>query len=190
MPFFQNTKKPVGFGGKLMVKSMNSGTHAKLANWGLDHLHIVKEAKILDAGCGGGANVKRLLEKAAQGHVTGLDYSEVSVKEASKVNKKAIKDGKCEITQGDVRTLPFAEDSFDLITAFETVYFWFDLAETFKGIRKVLKDGGTNESDGRDQTAVKSSKIIDGMKHYDAKMLTESLKQAGFTKIKTDQKGV
>lgn len=40
MSFFQNRKKPVGLGGKLMVKGMNSGSHAKLANRGLDYLHI------------------------------------------------------------------------------------------------------------------------------------------------------
>jgi len=33
MSFLQNTRKPVGLGGKLMAKGMNSGTHAKLAAW-------------------------------------------------------------------------------------------------------------------------------------------------------------
>ena len=32
MGFFENTRKPQGFGGKLMVKMMNSG-HSKLAQW-------------------------------------------------------------------------------------------------------------------------------------------------------------
>ena len=33
MRFFENTRKPQGFGGKLMTKMMNSG-HAKLSQWG------------------------------------------------------------------------------------------------------------------------------------------------------------
>ncbi len=33
MSFFENTRKPQGFGGKLMTKMMNSG-HAKLSQWG------------------------------------------------------------------------------------------------------------------------------------------------------------
>ena len=33
MSFFENTKKPEGLGGKIMVAMMNSG-HGKLADWG------------------------------------------------------------------------------------------------------------------------------------------------------------
>ena len=34
MGFYQNTCKPEGLGGKLMTQIMNSGHHAKLAEWG------------------------------------------------------------------------------------------------------------------------------------------------------------
>lgn len=193
MSFFQNTRKPVGFGGRLMVKGMNSGSHAKLAKWGLSHITIAENARILDAGCGGGANVMRLLAKSPKGHVTGLDYSEVSVAESEKVNQKAIADGRCEIIQGDVSALPFPAETFDLVTAFETVYFWPDPAKTFQGISRVLKTGGTfficNESNGHDREAVKFSKIIDGMELYDADQLCNLLQQAGFKDIETDAKG-
>lgn len=194
MSFFQNTRKPVGLGGKLMVKGMNSGSHAKLAEWGLGHLVIAQDARILEAGCGGGANVARLLEKASHGHVTGLDYSEVSVAESRKVNQKAIADVRCEILQGDVGALPFDAETFDLVTVFETVYFWPDLEKTFEGVRKVLKTGGTfficNESNGHDKEAVKFSKIIDGMRLYDARELTDLLRQAGFRDIQTEEKDI
>lgn len=193
MSFFQNTRKPAGFGGKLMVKGMNGGSHAKLAEWGLDHLNIAPDARILDAGCGGGANVRRLLEKAPNGHVTGLGYSEVSAAESRKVNRKAIRDERCEILQGDVSALPFAAGTFDLVTAFETVYFWPEPETTFEGIRKVLKSDGIfficNESNGHDKEAVKFSKIIDGMRLYDADLLRKLLSQAGFTDIQADARG-
>lgn len=193
MSFFQNTRKPVGFGGKLMVKGMNGGSHAKLAEWGISHLNIAPDARILDAGCGGGANVRRLLEKAPNGHVTGLDYSEVSVAESGKVNRKAIRDGRCEILQGDVSALPFAAGTFDLVTAFETVYFWPEPEKTFTGIRKVLKSDGIfficNESNGHDKEAVKFAKIIDGMRLYDANQLRALLSQAGFADIQADARG-
>lgn len=194
MSFLQNTRKPVGLGGKLMVKGMNSGTHAKLAAWGLDHLTIADDAAILDAGCGGGANVKRLLEAAPIGQVTGLDYSDVSVEETEKVNRTAIRQGRCRVVQGDVSSLPFEDDSFDLVTAFETVYFWPDIEQTFAGIRRVLKPDGVfficNESNGHDEEALKYSKIIDGMTLYDADQLTDLLKKAGFRDVVTDVNGI
>ena len=37
------------------------------------------DAKILDCGCGGGANIRRLLKKYPQSIVKDVDYSAVSV---------------------------------------------------------------------------------------------------------------
>ena len=36
--FFENTRKPVGLGGKLMVAMMNVG-HSAVARWGLQFLN-------------------------------------------------------------------------------------------------------------------------------------------------------
>ena len=63
MSFFENTRKPVGFGGKIMVAMMNVG-HSAVARWGLQFLNAAPDAKVLDCGCGGGANIKRLLKNA------------------------------------------------------------------------------------------------------------------------------
>lgn len=56
MSFFENTRKPVGLGGKLMVAMMNLG-HSPVARWGLRFLRLAPNAKVLDCGCGGGANI-------------------------------------------------------------------------------------------------------------------------------------
>ena len=77
MSFFENTRKPVGFGGKIMVAMMNLG-HSPVARWGLRFLELAPDARVLDCGCGGGANIKRLLKKCPQGIVRGVDYSAVS----------------------------------------------------------------------------------------------------------------
>ncbi len=87
MNFFENTRKPQGFGGKLMTKMMNIG-HAKLSQWGF-------------------SNILAWLGKCGNGHVTGMDYSEVSVAESQKLNALAIKQGKCNVVQGDVSAIPF-----------------------------------------------------------------------------------
>ena len=74
MSFFENTRKPVGLGGKIMVAMMNLG-HSPVARWGLRFLELTLDAKVLDCGCGGGANIKRLLKKCPEGIVKGIDYS-------------------------------------------------------------------------------------------------------------------
>ena len=70
MSFFENTRKPVGFGGKIMVAMMNVG-HSAVAQWGLQFLNVAPDAKALDCGCGGGANMKRLLKKMPAGYCQG-----------------------------------------------------------------------------------------------------------------------
>ena len=49
MSFFQNTCKPKGFAGKIMVNMMNTG-HAALAEWGLTHIKIRDDDFCLDIG--------------------------------------------------------------------------------------------------------------------------------------------
>ena len=82
------------------------------------------------------------------------------------------------------------EESYDLATAFETIYFWPGLAQCFAQVAKVLKPGGyfiiCNESDGTDATSLKFEKIIDGIKNYTAEDIAAALKAAGFSKVKAD----
>ena len=188
MNFFENTRKPQGFGGKLMTKMMNIG-HAKLSQWGFSNISVNPDAAVLDVGCGGGANIVAWLGKCGNGHVTGMDYSKVSVAESQKLNATAIKQGKCCVVQGDVSAIPFPDAVFDYVSAFETVYFWPGLEKCFFEVNRVLKNGGTflicNESDGTNDADEKWTKLIDGMKIYTSNQLIAALKEAGFTEIKT-----
>ena len=187
--YVSQTRKPEGFLGKMMVNGMNGG-HARMADWGLSHLTSIAPEKIVDIGCGGGRNAGELLKKYPSSHVTAIDYSEVSVSKASAYNADAIKNGRCEVKQGDVAKLTLPEGEYDLATAFETIYFWPGLKECFAQVAKVLKPGGTfmivNESDGTDETSLKFEKIIDGMKCYTPEQISDALKVAGFSSISTD----
>ncbi len=183
--FFSQTKKPEGFLGKVMVNGMNGSGHASLAEWGFGFIKTEKAACSLDCGCGGGANVKRLLERSEK--ACGIDYSGVSVQKSRQTNARAIRGGRCEIRQADVCSLPFENDSFDIVTAFETVYFWQNIEMAFSEIYRVLKSEGvfaiTNESTGTDKTSVKFSQIIDGMNLYTGEKLKALLENAGFTDV-------
>ena len=79
-----------------------------------------------------------------------------------------------------------AKDSFDLVTAFETVYFWPILEEGLAEIFRVLKPGGTcviaNEMDGLDPNCRKMEHAV-GMLVYTINEITEPLKELGFTGI-------
>ena len=192
MGFYQNTCKPEGLGGKLMTQLMNGGHHAKLAEWGFSFLTVPANANILDAGCGGGANLARWLAQCPNGQVTGLDYSPVSVATAKKYNRQAIADGRCQVVQGNVAVLPFEDNTFDVVSAFETVYFWPELPQCFCEVGRVLKSGGTflicNESNGDTDKDEKWTKIIGGMTIYKDTELKAYLEQAGFHDVQIHKK--
>jgi ubiquinone/menaquinone biosynthesis C-methylase UbiE len=120
---------------------MNS-RHSKVTDWGLSHITVKPQDTILDVGCGGGKTVSKLAAIAAQGRVFGLDYSDVSVGVARKVNAPSIETGRVEINEGSVSELPFAADTFDLVTAVETHFWWPDLPAGMREILRVLKPGG------------------------------------------------
>lgn len=187
--FVSQTRKPAGFLGKIMIKNMNSG-HAKMADWGISHLANLSPAEILEIGCGGGRNAFALLKKYDCAKVTAIDYSPLSVEQATECNKAEIAAGRCEVKQGDVSVLDVGKEKYDLATAFETIYFWPGLEKCFAQVFAALKTGGTfmivNESDGKDKASLSFEKIIDGMKCYTPEVIEAALKNAGFSKVSTD----
>ncbi len=191
MSFFENTRKPVGLGGKIMVAMMNLG-HSPVARWGLRFLELTPDAKVLDCGCGGGANIKRLLKKCPQGVVKGIDYSSVSVEKSKRVNEAAVTKGRCDVLRASVTELPFESEQFNAVTAFETVYFWPDLPQCFREVWRVLKSGGTflicNESNGDTDKDEKWTEIIGGMTIYKDTELKAYLEQADFHDVQIHKK--
>jgi ubiquinone/menaquinone biosynthesis C-methylase UbiE len=192
--FFQNVRKPQGIGGRIMLTAMNLG-HSSVSKWGLERLSIRPADRILDIGCGGGKNIQRMLRRAYKGRVCGLDYSEISVDKTLKLNFRAVLAGRAEIQQGSVSQNPWPDNTFDIVTAFETVYFWPDFLNDLREVRRVLKPGGLfficNEMNvpEEDQAPYQSwIKMLD-LKTYSAPRFKDLLGQAGFTEILIESKG-
>lgn len=184
-----NCRKPEGELGEKMIKRMNK-SHENLARWGVSHLNICEDDDILDIGCGGGVNVKRFSEMS-KGKIYGIDYSEKSVEESRKYNQNKINEGQVEIIEGSVSELPFDNESFDIVTAFETTYFWPDLENDLKEIYRVLKSDGAvficNE-ESKDENL--KERMEDKIKLMKMEILSEdelgqTLHDAGFVDVTT-----
>ena len=185
--FFSQCARPEGFLGRVMLRFMNFG-HAPLTNWGLSLVEIHDSWTILDIGCGGGATLKRLLKRSKDAQVYGIDISEESVAKAKKVNADNL-DKQVFVTQGSAEKLPYEDGKFDLITAVETVYFWPNLPNCLKEVKRVMKPGGrfaimveVLESDSI------WTGVVDGMTAYSPEQLKEMLNEAGFVKIELHRK--
>lgn len=179
----QNTRKPEGFWGRIILRGMNKG-HAPLSKWGMSYLKWSPEWSLLDVGCGGGANLAEMSIRCPEGSVYGIDISEESVKFARKKNRDLL--GKrCFIEQGSVEKLPYENEMFNVVTAFETIYFWSDLLQSFTEIARVLKKDGIFLicCEMSDPSNTMWTSRIDGMTIYPVRELRSLLSRSGFTDI-------
>ena len=159
-----------------------------LAAWAFTHLDWCPDWKVLDIGCGGGANIAHMLKRCPQGQVYGVDISPESVAFARQKNK-AFLDERCFILQGTASDLPFEGDTFDVATAFETLYFWEDPDKAFCEILRILKPGGifliACEASNPHNTTWTDR--IEGMSVYTAEEIKHKLENCGFVHVRTDK---
>ena len=185
MAFTDNFGNPKGLLGRLMLVSMDK-EHLPMAEWGFTQFTIPESADIIDIGCGGGYNIKRMLNRCRQGRIVGFDISDESVRKAQKVNKG---EKRVEIIQGSVEKMPFEDHQFDLATAFETVFFWPDAAENMKEVYRILKKTGqfaivNNYGD----PGIDWEKKIPCMTRYTAEEIAGFMQKAGFADVQVSNK--
>lgn len=185
--FLQNMKCPESNSyGRAQLRGMNN-RYSLLSTWGLSHVFFQRKRLVLDVGCGGGKNLKRILNQSKNINVIGVDQSAESVKTSTRKNRRAVKSGRLQVVQGSVEALPFASNLFDLVTAIESVHYW-DIEKGVAEVYRTLKKGGqflivneTQTSDGLDAYLAEV-----GFKVYTKQQLESYLKKAGFSKIRTD----
>jgi len=179
---FSNFANPHGALGRMALSMMNCW-HGPLTNWGLSYVPFRDGWTILDVGCGGGRTLRRLLGRSNGAIVHGIDISDESVAKARKVNAGLL-DTRVFVRQGSAAELPYADSTFDLVTAVETVYFWRDLPHCFEEVKRVLKPGGLFavilEVASEDCAW---TRVVDGMTTYSPEQLKSFLEQAGFCDV-------
>lgn len=186
---YYRARNPKGFWGLRVIKNMNGKHHVALPEWVFENIKPGSDARVLDMGCGGGANVARLLTMCPDGRVTGLDFSALAIEIATDLNYRAIKDGSCVIAGGNAMQMPLAREVFDLVTVFEAIYYWASLDTGLAEAFRVLKHGGTiivaNELDGLSQESQDVSMAVDILRIYTADEIESSMAKAGFSNIKS-----
>ncbi|MCR8856077.1 MULTISPECIES: class I SAM-dependent methyltransferase [Bacillus] len=180
----EQAKNPRGSIGSSMLCIMNT-VHTRLTNWALQKTHIHKDAVILEIGCGGGKTIHTLSKMTPSGKVYGIDYSEKAVENSIKSNIKDVKNEKVVIRKASVSSIPYHNDFFDLITAFQTHYFWPDLQNDIQEVFRVLKPNGSF------MIVAETFKINYHMKNFKTtEELVTLFKETGFHHIKCyEEKG-
>ena len=187
MSFTDNFGNPKCLIGRMMPVSMDR-EHLPMAKWALGQIGLPLDGVVADIGCGGGYNIKRMLEMTENTRFVGVDISDESVKKAKKINSAEI-GRRVKIIQGSAEKLPFRNGSIKLVTAFETVFF---LKEPEKGLREIyrcLESGGSlaviNNYGDPD---VDREKKVPCMTRYTAEQISDMLINAGFDDISVSKK--
>ncbi len=104
--------------------------------------HYDKGNKVLEAGCGVGAQTITLARNSPEAHIISMDISEQSIKEAGeRIQRAGIKN--VTFCQADIFNLPFPPKAFDHIFVCFVLEHLARPKEALKCLKKHLKVGGT-----------------------------------------------
>ncbi len=136
-----NPAKPCGSAGEEMLRGMNQ-RHYAVTGWALNFFDLKSSSRVLDIGCGGGETLRRMSECITEGHLTGADYSPLSVEMSKALNREDVDNGKLDVVCASVSDLPFEDNSFDRIITVESFYFWPDPENDLREVLRVLDTDG------------------------------------------------
>ncbi|HEX2232821.1 MAG TPA: class I SAM-dependent methyltransferase [Thermoleophilaceae bacterium] len=89
--------------------------------------------RVLDIGCGSGVFLRQAGDRGA--HLSGLDAAEPLLEIARERVPEA------DLRAGDMQFLPYEDDSFDLVTGFNSFFFAADMVAALREARRVAKPG-------------------------------------------------
>lgn len=106
------------------------------AEWILDRIPWHGGERVLDVGCGNGLYYTRLTNRGQEMDYYGLDLMETMVEHHPLASDKT------RILIGDAETLPFPDDSFDIVMANHMLHHVGDIEAALQEFRRVLAPGG------------------------------------------------
>lgn len=178
--------KPEGKKGEDLLDLMDEG-HTPVSLWALTNIDVNDDDLVLDIGCGSGLNIKRLHEKSSNAKTYGVDHSSTSVKKSIVTNQREVDEGNVIIEEANVLNMPFEDKTFDIITGFETVYFWPDIVNAFKEVKRILKDDGkfflVLEANGCEDEEISKKANNEGCVFYTDDELKQLLLDAAYKRI-------
>jgi SAM-dependent methyltransferase len=100
----------------------------------LDAAHVTAGTRLLDAGCGAG--LLALLASLRGAQVTAVDAA-TSLLAIVRERIPA-----ADVREADLEALPFADASFDAVTAVNSVFYAADMAAAMRQLARVVRSGG------------------------------------------------
>jgi cyclopropane fatty-acyl-phospholipid synthase-like methyltransferase len=136
-------KKPRGLLGRLAGFIMAIRPSNRQRNeWTISLLELEPNHKVLEIGCGPGFALKVCTAKLSEGHIVGIDHSEVMVSQAQHRLAAEIKAGRTEVRLSSLFDLEVERNVYDRIFSSNVIQFLPDIDAGFRKIYDCLIDHG------------------------------------------------
>lgn len=110
--------------------------------WTVELLSLAPGAHVLEIGCGPGVGLGAVLELVPECRVTGLDHSELMIRQAARRHAAALSADRLELWQGTLEGLPPGE-AFDAAFSCNVLQFVTERQALLAEVKTRLRPGGT-----------------------------------------------
>lgn len=128
------------------------------------------EGTVLDLACGAGRHMREFSRRGIT--AVGLDLSIILLRDGKTADRDLM------LTQGDMRHLPFAGGSFDVVVNFFTSFGYFAQPEedevVLNEIRRVLRSGGRFMLDFLNAERVRRNLVSEDTRYVDGRLVTQT----------------
>jgi ubiquinone/menaquinone biosynthesis C-methylase UbiE len=129
---------PTGLLGHLVGRIMASSNRERI-EWAVGLLDLRPSDKVLEVGFGPGLAIEMAAKTAV---ISGIDPSDVMLKQASQRNREGIWNGRVYLQQGSVTQLPYEDDTFHKAFTINSLHHWPDALAGLHEMHRVLKANG------------------------------------------------
>lgn len=173
--------RPTGVPGRMAGWFMaHRSSNCQRNLWAVSLLDVRPDDRVLEIGFGPGVAITELSRRAPEGHVCGLDHSELMVRQATKRNAEGVQRRQVELRLGSAENLPAFDKPFDKILAVNAMLFWDDPVEQARALRLLLR------TDGQIALAFqpRGSGATDKAATEGGQAITAALRDAGFSDVR------
>lgn len=181
-------RRPGGFLGYLLYRF----PFAHKSGFDLALKAIPPEASdtVLEVGCGGGVFMRRVLANGCR--AIGIDHSPDMIANTTRLNRRAVTEGRLVLHRADAASLPLADGFADKVFCLNAFFFFPDPEKSLREMARTLKPGGmlalvTSPPEFRAQIARFSPSMADSMRFDAPETLQAWAKEAGFVTVETTQ---
>jgi|WetSurMetagenome_2_1015567.scaffolds.fasta_scaffold370616_2 ubiquinone/menaquinone biosynthesis C-methylase UbiE len=115
--------------------------HADIIMRGLRSIDGLESIKVLDIGIG--YSILAIDKMIHKSEIVGIDISETALSEAEhRIESQAKNNNGIVIEYGNVSKLQYEPNEFDVITSFQSHYFWPDFDANIRNVSDLLKENG------------------------------------------------